>query len=618
MQYDRLVCRKGAVLRDAIRWARIAGPRAAVVLGLLVPAYAGMADTTGPAPAGYTVSMTTAAASARNTNKDAAPLPSAETFFAPVLADIETALRDIADVPGMTRHVLPGGSPHLVIFVEGAPGHPPADHPVLHTLRALAGNHQLAIEYQHTRLDDGALLYGAILFAPFPTLELSWECHPYESVACRDGAWEQPFADLSDVEQVIPSNGSATLVLSEDAARRIDHLSAQHGHRTYRLRGAGIADAADLGAYTWVPGLHTVPGVPARFACTLPGQEAPGREEVTAGFLHDAFEVHAAARERVRRELDLAGDVSWTVSEEPPRYVEPFFAWVRADATDGDRAVPVPWYRDSDATAPDWAHLAPNTGGPVTAPIPRHWTFVHAGTAGSKLVPEAPENPEEEAREEAFCALLRRNLGGEIAIVMAGAVVGVAPVDEARPEALPLTRMPAGAADRVAARWEAANPAGTTRVADAADTPEASTRPTKDPDQFQVRLMAEPQHREHVPVTHYQAPGASEHVKVAVREEVILDSSAIRGARLESRSDSLYLHLDLTPEGQDALDGACFSNLGKQLAIVYDGTLLSAPTIKEWDRVELAFKGQVEDWPALARRLAAYLGETPPAEDSAP
>jgi len=129
-------------------------------------------------------------------------------------------------------------------------------------------------------------------------------------------------------------------------------------------------------------------------------------------------------------------------------------------------------------------------------------------------------------------------------------------------------------------------------------------------DFFQVRLMAEPQDRELIPVTHFAAPGGNQGVVVAVQNEIILDSRAITGARLERDSDRLLLHLSLTDEGREALADACFTHLGKQLAIVFNDELISAPTIVEWELEELTFKGIGSHWPDVAETLVARLGSS--------
>src|SRR5690606_30025876 len=100
-------------------------------------------------------------------------------------------------------------------------------------------------------------------------------------------------------------------------------------------------------------------------------------------------------------------------------------------------------------------------------------------------------------------------------------------------------------------------------------------------------------------------------VQVAVQNTVILDSHAVTGARLEHRGERLFLRLLLTPDGQERLDGTCFGNMGKQLAIIYGDRLLCAPTIDQWDEVELVFEGMDDDWPEVAGELAAYLDGTP-------
>ena len=440
-------------------------------------------------------------------------------------------------------------------------------------------------------------LFGFILFKPFPTLELAWVTHPGEAVSSTGGVWTQPFADLSDVARIDLSNERATLVLSEAAARRADRLSDAHGHRVYRLRGAGIADADDLGTYTWMAGLRTVPGVRTTFTCRLPRRDDQWKEGVTLGFLHQRFEVHATARELLRTELGLDADVSWTVSEAAPHFSEPLLGWVLYGPEDGGIAAQAPWFREASGAPRQWLSLASPNAQPFTAPVPQHWEMDRGREP--RLVARAAASAAEQAQEEVFCGLLRRNLGRELAVLVQGEVVAVAPIERARPAGLSLTRLSPAAGSRLASLWESANPAP---PMGAAPSPTPAEAATALPDLFQVRLMAEPQDRKLIPVTHFAAPGSPGGVVVAVQNEIILDGRSVADVALEQKANSVYLRLTLTPEGQEALDGACFSNMGKQLAIVYDGRLLSAPTIDDWEHFELAFKGLDEDWPERLRR----------------
>lgn len=528
-----------------------------------------------------------------------------EALFAPLLGDTAVGLRGIADVEGMTHRIFEGRSPHLVLFVEGAAGFPIVDHPVLSAMTALAGNHRLALEYQATVLDDGAVLFGFVVFKRFPTLELCWEIHPYESVASAGGLWLHPFADLADVERLEEHGDRATLVLSEGAAQRVDRLSETHGHRTYHLRGSGISGEDDLGVYTWIPGVRSVPGVPAAFVGVLPGAEGEEHEKLTLESLYALSEVHGAARALVQSELGRPTGESWTIAEGAPHFTEPFFVWAVHAPVDGGEGAQAPWIQAGASASRRWLSLSPVGSRLVTAAVPRHWSLSLAG--GAQLTPRPAENESEAAEERAFGALLRENLGREIALMLRGKAVGVFTAAGVSPESLALSQWVDGAATQVAADWQAAGMGDITPPAPI----EASAAPQETDDLFQVRLMAEPQDRKLIPVTHFRAPGASGDVRVAVQNDIILDGRAVLGAQLQSKSDTVYLRLILTPEGREALDGICFSNMGKQLAIVFDGRLLCAPTIDDWEHFELAFKGMDADWPEVAKDLAAYLGAVP-------
>lgn len=539
-------------------------------------------------------------------HKDSDFLPQDEVYFAPVLGDVAHALASFADVSAMTHVILEGGSPHLVLFIEGNALGEEREHPAVRAMQTLADNYQLGLECQSTVLRDGAPLFGFLLYQRFPTLEMAWETHPHESVASADGAWCQPFADLSDVESVHVADDRATLVLSEAAARRIDDLSDAHGHRTYRVRGTEMADATNLGTYTWVPGLRTIPSVPAVFNCRLPRRNGQWKEGLTLDYLRQRFTVHAAARERIRRELSLGDEVCWTISAAPPRYAEPFFAWIVHAPEAGGQVVQLPWYRSTGDTVRRWLHVQAPGSPTASAVIPYHWEFVRRGDQ-AELLARPAARPDASAREEDFAAFMRQNIGEEMAIVMQGQVAGVVAISASRPELLALGSMPPAASVAMERLWNAANsgPGGPPLVA--ASNPMTETPALEPPDTFQVRLMAEPQDRELVEVTHFAAPGYAPGTVAAVLENIIVDGRAVTGAFLETRDDKLYLRLTFTAEAQEVLGGACFGNMGKQLAILYNDRLLCAPTIDEWEIEELSFKGMDSDWPEVARDLAEHL-----------
>lgn len=536
--------------------------------------------------------------------KDQDLLSQDETYFAPVLSDIGHVLTDIADVASMTHSILEGGAPHLVLFVEGLGPGEGRDHIVVQTMRTLAENHQLGFECQFTTLDDGLPLFGFLLFQRFPTLELAWETNPFEAISSLNGAWRQPFADLSDVESVHVSDGRATLVMSEAAARRIDLLSEVQGHRNYRVRGTEMADAELLGGYTWIPGLRRVPRVPSTFKCRLPRRSGAWKEGVTLDYLRQRFTVHAAARERIRRELQLADDINWTISPTPPRYAEPFFAWMVHLPEAGGRATQLPWYRATPESVRRWLHVLEPADPASNAVIPRHWQLTRSAE-GLELVPRPAPNQGAITQEDEFVAFMRQNMGGEMALVMQGQVAGVIAITAAHPEVLALSNMSTEASTAVERLWNVANSGVATAVVAAAALP-APEPSVIEPDVFQVRLMAEPQDREVVSVTHFESPGSAPGTVVAVLDDIILDGKAVTGAYLEQKGDKLFLRLTFTPEAREHLGGACFGNMGKQLAILYKNKLLCAPTIDDWEIEELSFKGMDSDWPEVARDLANH------------
>lgn len=529
-----------------------------------------------------------------------------ETLFAPILADIAIAFPAEA---GVAQRFLGGVVPHLLVFAEGRGGEAAPDHPVAGTMRALAQNHRLGLEFQSAVLSDGTLLFGFIVYERFPTIEFCWETRPYEAVASEDGLWRQPFADLADVERIEMNGERATLVFSDLDGQRVDLLSDRQGHRAFRARGFRIAGTGDWGSYTWLPGTRRISGLPITYQAPGGGLETPHAEMSSLDAMHRKALAHAMAREEIRQELGLSGPLSWTVLPEAAPVIEPVFAWATHAAATGADGCPAPWYRIDPAIPREWQALAPLIAGvSPAAPIPQHWVLERGAAPRLRVMPASA--PAEAAQEEAFSQLLRQHLGRDLAILVEGEIVAVVSVSSIRPDSLVLQGLTTPAGERLAAVWGEARtvvPAGNSVAA-------ASASVDVLPDKFQVRLMAEPQDRKLIPVTHYQAPGARKGVVVAVQNDIILDGRSVTGAVLEDRADRLFLKLTLTPEAQETLDGVCFGNMGKQLAILFDGQLLSAPTISEWDHVELAFRGLDETWPDMAHRLVEHLEGLHPGE----
>ena len=505
-----------------------------------------------------------------NVNASASPLDSA-------LAGLQQSLGDLSD-PGQISVKAQDGAPYRLLYVEGAAGIAPDDHPLLQHVRTVAQNHGLSLEYQHALLDDGAVLFGFLLFEPFEMLQFHWTKHPWEMNL-------QAIADWCDVASVQARGGHYEVTLTEGAARRLDRLSEIQGHCRILTR-----PGVQAWEFTWIPGLRTIAGL------RLDDLAAPF-SGLDAG-LPDRVRIHAEARNQLREALGLPDDVSWYGPVSPGRYTEPvFFQALHDPARDGERsAFLMPALEPDSAGRRTWVELS---GADARAPWP--W-LLNATPTGLALT----ERNSPADLEVNFFQFLKDSLGRRVALVVNGRIAGTFTVDSARPSLITMDLSPA-AIQVVAAAWRSLGgpvevPEQTARVPE----PEAEA-----PDAFQVRLMAEPQDRKQVPVTHFAAPGAPGGVRVAVHNDIILDRRAVTGAQLEEKGGMIYLRLTLTPEGQKTLDGVCFGNMGKQLAILYAGRLLSAPTIDEWEGFELAFRGLDADWPEVAHGLAAYLGESP-------
>jgi hypothetical protein len=512
---------------------------------------------------------------------------------------LDMFLNDLREVltPGIrsSHEILAGAVPHAVLYLETDDGDAGRFRDGISMVVDLARNHQLILERQLIRTPVPRA--GFIISPPFQTVVFCWESHPYEDVPVLDNLWRQPFADLGDVAEVVPDGPQTSLVLDEAAARRIDEHAVIHGHRRYWIRSSGGNDEKAFGPYTWMPGLRRIPGLPA----IMPLSESQGGS-VGLDDLRQLFDTRLTARRRVESNLGLGTDTVWTTLPEAPRYQEPFTLWLTLEDVPVDET---PFYA-MHSTSSAWVALQPGAAEDIAVALPRSWQLESAAedeALTDRLVlfgdPAAVDGGE-------IRKFIARHRGLSAAVLVGGKVVGTVPLDTLQTGRFLLAAQDRERNDEIRAQWEAfqmppAKKASTTTVDDLI---------LDSLDYFQVRLMAEPQDRELIPVTHFAAPGAAAGVVVAVENDVILTSGAVSAARLENQKDRVFLHLSLTDEGQEALSDACFTHMGKQLAIVYEDQLLCAPTIVDWEQEELSFKGLGEDWPEVARVMVQRLGQS--------
>lgn len=483
---------------------------------------------------------------------------------------------------------------HVVfVEVEGA-----GTSSALSRLRDLARNFGLHTEAAVSK-DRSGLLVGTA----FPTLSFCWEGHPNEEGISGDGLWNVPFADLGDLEAVRGDGDRVMLTLREEASRRIDAQSAAHGHRRFQIRLHGLA-GAESRSYVWVPGMRTIPDVPGNFAFSGDGT---GRGTVTVQELAARFAGRVAAREQLAGAMGIEADFIGRAPLATPRFREPLMLWALAPEHSVNRLPVYARWQTRDASA-RWLSVADAEHPNNWLALRRPWQLKRAEGASGAVQVAAGES--EGPGVEAALAFFRAHVGGRAAVLLEGQVVGVVDIRHGNDTVLPVVEGDVHVLNDAVARWQSAYgtlPAEET-VADG-ESPEAeNARAAAESDFFQVRLMAEPQDRELIPVTHFSAPGAAAGVLVAVQNDVILDSRAVTDARVEEDADRVYMHLSLTEEGRNALADACFTNLGKQLAIVFEDELLCAPTIMDWEQEELTFKGMNHDWPEVAAAMARRLG----------
>ncbi len=489
------------------------------------------------------------------------------------------------------------GAAHAISFLEGDDSGGVTAQ--LQTLLDLAGNYGYFAEYQFAPASFGRV--GVIVSPRFPLMTFHWEVHPYESVPSEEGLWRAPFADTGDVMAVTSGDGQALIQLDAAAAARIDASARTQGHRRYRIRIEGPEGARISPPCTWIPGLSRVPW-PAALG-TQPELEWNG--------LQGAFAARRAARLQTATALGLGEDVSWSATTAVPRYSESVYLWLVPGVGE---PVGSPYYAPGVAAENDqetWVPLAGGEWSDTVVPLPASWRVEGAAIVSDSEASLALKDDGNGPPADAFAAYLRRHRTREAALLLEGRVLGVVPVADLAEGRCLLATLPHERNSAILQRWEEARGPSKTPSEAAVPADAPMDVPTDgELDFFQVRLMAEPQDRELIPVTHFRAPGANRGVVVAVQNDIILDSSAVTGARLEREADRLYLHLSLTEAGRDALADACFTHLGKQLAIVFEDELISAPTIVDWELEELTFKGTGSQWPDMAQTLMARLGNS--------
>ncbi len=503
-------------------------------------------------------------------------------------------------LPEIRWENLPAGSTGVVhaiaILQDTDPGVVAAQ---LQTVLDLAGNYGLVIEHHFGSAARDRV--GIVVSPPFPRMTFHWEAHPYESVPQTNGLWRSPFADTGDVMAVESHEGQTLIQFEAAATTRIDHTARRQGHRRYRIRIDGPAGPRVSPPCIWMPGLGRVawPAEPG----AAPGADWSG--------LSEAFKVRRSAREKLANALGLGPEASWSVTSAVSGFRESAYLWLVPSPSE---PILSPYYApgfSTDADSATWVPLAVGAWSDVVTPLPARWRVEGAAVISDSEASLALKDGGDGARGDEFTAFLRRHRGREAALLLEGQVLGVVPLSDFADGHCLLATLSHEANRAILNQWEEARGAFVGPAEHTASTATPEDVPTDgELDFFQVRLMAEPQDRELIPVTHFAAPGGNQGVVVAVQNEIILDSRAITGARLERDSDRLLLHLSLTDEGREALADACFTHLGKQLAIVFNDELISAPTIVDWELEELTFKGIGSHWPDVAETLVARLGSS--------
>ena len=126
--------------------------------------------------------------------------------------------------------------------------------------------------------------------------------------------------------------------------------------------------------------------------------------------------------------------------------------------------------------------------------------------------------------------------------------------------------------------------------------------------EFQIRLMAEPQDRDHIEVDYVALETATGQVHLPLHRRVICTGEDVVSATLQENEYGLSVLIALTEDGGEHLRRATGGNLGKQLGLLYRGQLVAAPTIRDEISRSVIILGSGPSWPETARSMVETLG----------
>jgi hypothetical protein len=125
--------------------------------------------------------------------------------------------------------------------------------------------------------------------------------------------------------------------------------------------------------------------------------------------------------------------------------------------------------------------------------------------------------------------------------------------------------------------------------------------------EFQIRLMAEPQDRDHIEVDYVPLETASGRVHLPMHRRVLCTGADVVRAQLQEEEGRVSVLLLVNEAAGARLRRATGGNLGKQLALVYRGQLVAAPTIRDEVSRDIVVSGTGPEWPELARTMVQTL-----------
>ncbi len=490
----------------------------------------------------------------------------------PVVEELRRALAICCPEAELETHIVPAATPlqvaHLALLIthEGdAPGD--STDALIQAVESIARNHALTTErrVEGTGAPGGGMRYGFVLHPPHEELQFLWKVHESEACAQQFGALgllggfagyrvtRPPIADTTDLESLAPDPKHperVQLTFSEAAAQRITGLSERQGHC---VMGVLTGDRG-LGLLRWTPGM--------RKAVLLVSDGRLPR-------LWEATRPQAEARRLARDFLGIAADAPWYPVPGASTYETRLQIRSVADpAQELDRFDYFPW-RGAEGTR--W--------------VPAGVLHMYEGSlvAVRRAAAVKGEGKEDLTLEVAEgCSQELAGIPGDIVVVLDGEVLGIIPRAELKMQ-LELAGVPAAKARAAYDAWAAVHPDEARKLA-AETVPETEEAGTDAAGAALAGLSL----RWVVEVGSEEPATVLPHIDINERALLVAnhalatldDVELLKAADNADHTGTYSVLIRLSEEAGKALLAETEKNVGREMAIVFDGKIVSAPVVR--------------------------------------